>query len=176
MKTVKFGISLIDIVASKMIGFRPAIIILLASILITSCKRTQTASEALGASQGAVASRQIQSRIVEVRDDRTLIQTVVATLQDFGFKIKESNATAGLVTGSKSQLGGGFLRHKADVRVTVTATQVRNNKSSVRAIFQKVIPSHDPRLFRTEPILDRNLYQKFFNSVEQSLFLSRNEQ
>ncbi len=159
-----------------MINLRSAALILLASISIAACQKIQTATDALTISQGSVERRQIESRTLEVRDDKVLIQTVVATLQDFGFKIHESNASAGLVTGSKSQLSGGFYGLKADIRVTITATQVRNKKSVVRANFQKIIPSHDPRLYRSERISDHNLYQKFFNSIEQSLFLIRNEQ
>lgn len=131
--------------------------------------------EALSVSHGSVEKRQTESRPVEVSTDKVLIQTVVATLQDFGFKIDESSESVGLVSGSKSQQSGGFSGLNADVRVTVTVSRVRNNSSNVRANFQKILPSHDPRLYRTEPISDSNLYQKFFNSLEQSLFLARNE-
>jgi hypothetical protein len=131
--------------------------------------------DALTVSQGSVEKRQIESRPIEVKTDKILIQTIVATLQDFGFKIDESSEAAGLVSGSKSQKSGGFYGLNADVRVTITTSQVRNNLSTVRVNFQKIIPSHDPRLYRTELISDTNLYQKFFNSLEQSLFLVRNE-
>lgn len=157
-------------------AFRCIVFIALASAAISSCQTTGTATDALVGASGSVEKRQIESRIFEVSDDKLLIRTIVATLQDFGFEIRESNLAAGLVSGSKSQKDGRFYGINSDVRVTIATTQVINRTSTVRANFQKIIPSHDPRLYRTEPILDATLYQNFFNSVEQSLFLMRNEQ
>ncbi len=158
-----------------MLALRLTAPILVVSFLVSSCQTVGTATEALVVSQGSVEKRLIESRLLDVRDDKLLIQTIVATLQDFGFEIHESNVSAGLVSGSKSLKNGGFYGLNSDVRVTITTTKIRNQTATVRANFQKIIPSHDPRLYRTEPISDKNLYQKFFNSVEQSLFLVRNE-
>lgn len=149
--------------------------VVLAAAFTFSCQTTKTATDVLVGPKGAVEKRQRQSRPIEVRDDTILIQTIVATLQDFGFEINESNVKAGLVSGFKSQNKGVFNGHKSDVRVTVTASKVRNKTSTVRVNFQKVTPSYDPRLYRNELIYDKNLYQKFFNHLEQSLFLIRNE-
>lgn len=161
MKIVKYETSLIDTVASRMLALRPLAIVIFVSIFAASCQTQQTATEALVASQGSVNKRQIESRAIEVSDDTTLIRTIVSTLQDFGFKVHESNTSAGLVTGAKSQLSGGFLGLQTDVRVTVTASQVRNQKSTVRANFQKIIPSHDPRL------LDQS---RFLTSASTKIF------
>lgn len=158
-----------------MVFSRVSLLAFLGCLLLSSCQTPGTAIDALSAPQGSVQKRQIESRALKVSTDAALIQTIVATLQDFGFKIDESNAVVGLVSGSKSQSGGAFYGVKADVRVTITASKVQNGSSRVRANFQKIIPSHDPRLYRSEPISDANLYQKFFSSLEQSLFLIRNE-
>jgi hypothetical protein len=148
--------------------------ILMATASLSACQSTGTASDALLAPQGAVQSRQIESRVFEVKSDKVLVQSIVATLQYFGFKITESSIATGMVSGSKSQASGGFSGYNADVRVTVTSTPIMDGQSSIRTTFQKILPSHDPRLFRTAPIQDDTLYQKFYNSLEQALFLSRN--
>jgi hypothetical protein len=149
--------------------------IVLVAVFTFSCQTTMTATDALVGPKGAVEKRQLQSRPIEVGNDKILIQTIVATLQDFGFEIKESNVEAGLVSGFKSQTNGMFYGHKSDVRVTVTASKVQKKTSIIRVNFQKVIPSYDPRLYRNQPIYDKNLYQTFFNNLEQSLFLMRHE-
>lgn len=149
--------------------------IILVLLLLTSCKTAGTPSDAFVLLQSSVAKRQIESRTFETSDKKLLIQNVVATLQDFGFEIHESDASTGLVSGAKQQKEGDFYGANSDIRVTVTANVFKTNASVVRANFQKIIPSHDPRLFRAEPILEINLYQKFFDRLEQSLFLNRNE-
>lgn len=168
-------ISLIGTAASKM-QFRNMrlLVIILTAASLSACQSTGTASDALLAPQSAVQSRQIESRAFEVQNDKILVQTIVATLQDFGFKITESNISTGMVSGSKSQASGGFYGYNTDIRVTVTSTTVKDGRSSVRTTFQKILPSYDPRLFRTVPINDDTLYQKFYNGLEKALFLSRN--
>ncbi len=150
--------------------------VILALLLLTSCKTAGSQSDAFVLSQSSVAKRQSESRTFEVNDSKLLIQNIVATLQDFGFDIHESDVSSGLVSGAKLQSGNQYLGTHSDIRVTVTTNILEDNTAVVRANFQKIIPSHDPRLFRAEPILDGNLYQKFFSRLEQSLFLDRNEE
>jgi len=144
--------------------------------LVSSCQTTGTATDALVSSNSAVGKRQIESRIIEASDNETLMKTVIATLQDFGFEIRESNIGAGLISGTKAQKASGFYGAHTDVRVTIATSQITNRSWSVRANFQKIIPSHDPRLYCSFQIQDETLYRNFFNSVEQSIFLIRNEQ
>ena len=149
--------------------------IILALLLLTSCTTAGTPSDAFVLTQSSVAKRQIESRTFETSDKKFLIQNIVATLQDFGFDIHESNASSGLVSGAKLQKEDDFFGTRSDIRVTVTTNVLRNDATVVRANFQKIKPSHDPRLFKAEPILEDNLYQKFFDRLGQSMFLDRNE-
>ena len=175
MKIVWSEISLIGIAVSSMhLSNLCSIAAMMAAISLSACQATGTATDALLSSQSAVQLRQIESRAFQVESDIVLVQSIVATLQDFGFEITESNIATGMVSGSKSQASGGFSGYNADVRVTVTSSPIKDGRSSIRTTFQKILPSHDPRLFRTAPINDDTLYQKFYNSLEQSLFLSRN--
>lgn len=176
MKIAWSAISLIGIAASNMHlnSMRSFAAMMILATSLSACQTTGTASDALISPKSAVQLRYIESRSFEVESDKVLVQSIVATLQDFGFEITESNIATGMVSGSKSQASGGFYGYNADVRVTVTSTPIRDGRSSVRTTFQKILPSHDPRLFRTAPIDDETLYQKFYNSLEQALFLFRN--
>ena len=68
---------------------RSILFIIFASAFISSCQTPGMMMDALTVSQGSVEKRQIESRPIEVKTDKILIQTIVATLQDFGFKIEE---------------------------------------------------------------------------------------
>jgi len=149
--------------------------IILILLLLTSCKTLGPPSDAFVSSQSSVAKRERESRTFEVDDSRLLIQNVVATLQDFGFDIVESDAASGLVSGLRLQDENKFFGIRSEIRVTVTANLLKNKTAVVRANFQKIIPSHDPRLFKSKPILDDTLYQTFFSRLGQSLFLDRND-
>lgn len=149
--------------------------IAVALLLLSACQMGGNPSDAFVSSQSAVAKRQIQSRTFEINDSELLLHNIVATLQDFGFEIHESNVSAGLVTGKKLQKAGNLFGAASNISVTITANVSANEIAVVRASFQKIQPGRDPRLYRAAAIVDNAIYQKFFNSLEQSLFLSRNE-
>ena len=149
--------------------------VFVAFALLSACQTTGTAVDALSATSSFLAKRQTESRVFEVKDGTVMIRSIVETLQDFGFRISESNVNAGLVSGSKSAKSGDVFQRYSDVKVTVTISPVRSGRSTVRTNFQKIIPHPDPRLFRAEPITDPKLYTKFYDSVSQSLFLLRNQ-
>jgi len=154
---------------------RNTLSLLALGIFLAGCQSSSTPSEALTATGSSVEKRQIESRRLEVEDERFLLQTVIATLQDFGFEIDESDARSGIISGSKSQAGGPFTLALYDVRVTVTTRMLRNRTALVRANFQKFRTGKDPRFYRGEPLDRPDLYRTFFDKLEQSIFLGENK-
>ena len=150
-------------------------VVAVSAVIASGCQQQGTALEAISSPQTSVSSRALQSQVVEAASERAVIQSTIDTLQDFGFDITESSISSGIVSGAKKQSSGSFYGLYADVRVTVTVLPKVDNEWVVRAGFQKIIPSHDPRLYRSEPIANQTIYRDFFDKLKQSLFLSKNE-
>ncbi len=150
--------------------------VLAAIALLSACQQTTTTpTQALSLTSSASSIRAQQSRNIEASDEATLLGAVVSTLQDFGFKIEETQLGAGIVSGSKQQGSGVFGNLPYDIRVSVSSKMVDKGLAIVRANFQKIRRSQQVQLTRAEPIDDPLIFTKFFDALQQALFLVRNE-
>jgi hypothetical protein len=144
------------------------------------------------AESSQVKVRASQSRIFDTTDERRVLEAVIATLQDLGFQVAVLDEVLGVVSGKKFVSHGnepwiydpyyslynddslvafiktyrtwGPFRHREDlVRLTVTVRERNAEQLIVRASAQYHLrPAEDP-----EP------YQKFFRTLEQTLFVEQ---
>lgn len=98
--------------------------------------------------------RSYQSRVFETSDKEKVLRATISTLQDLGFLVDRADLTLGSVSGTK--LAG----HQ--VRITVSVRPRGAERMLVRANAQ----------FNVKAVEDPKQYQNFFNSLEQSLFLT----
>lgn len=137
-----------------------------------------------------VKLRAAQSRVFDTTDRRKLLEAAIATMQDLNFMIEVLDEELGIVSGkffaplerpdivydpyyhlyddqsllifTKTYRTWAPFWHRNDlVRLTVTVRQRNEKQSVVRASAQ----------FYLQPVEDPVPYQKFFRTLEQSLFL-----
>jgi len=96
--------------------------------------------------------RSYQSRVIESSSEVDVMRDVVDTLQDLGFLVENADAGLGTVTGTRY----GF------VTLTVTVRPRGEGAVVVRANAQR----------GEQRIDDPEVYQTFFNSLQQSGFIS----
>ncbi len=98
--------------------------------------------------------RSYQSRVFESTNEVDVMRDIIDTLQDLGFLVENADAGLGSVTGKRSRDGL--------VTLTVTVRPRGEDAVLVRANAQR----GDQR------IDDPEVYQTFFNSLQQSSFIS----
>jgi hypothetical protein len=98
--------------------------------------------------------RSYQSRVIESTSEIEMMRNVVETLQDLGLLVENADAGLGTVTGKRFQSGL--------VTLTVTVRPRGNDAVVVRANAQR----------GDERIDDPEVYQTFFNALQQSGFIS----
>lgn len=137
-----------------------------------------------------VKLRAAQNRVFETSDTRRILEAVVSTMQDLNFNVQVLEEDLGVVSGkllksferpvfssdifynlyddqslllfSRNQLTWGPFWHRSDlVRLTVTVRKRNGKQSVVRASVQ----------FYLQAVENPEIYQKFFRSLEQTLFL-----
>ena len=150
--------------------------------------------QVLMSDESQVKVRFAQSRFYDTRDERAMLEAVVATMQDLGFQIAMLDAELGIVTGKRYMererpSGGGLpsyvlydeeslvvmnrvyrtwgpFQARADlVRLTVTVRDRNEEQLIVRASAQHYL----------RPVERADAYQAFFAALEQALFAQRSE-
>jgi len=139
--------------------------------------------------ESQVKIRSAQSRAFDTTDRQRMLSVILATLQDLDFKVEVLDEELGIVSGRKyvetEQVYGGdvsyvwyqpdallvlnrnyrtwgpFYNRSNLVRVTVTVRKRNETQLVVRASAQ----------FYLRAVEEPDLYQQFFRSVEQALFL-----
>jgi len=137
-----------------------------------------------------VKLRSIQTRVFDTTDRAKILQAATATMQDLFFDIDVLDEDLGLVSGKKLfnhdnswekhptyylyktdeliifntifRTWGPFNYRKDLIRLTVTIRPKEKTRSLVRASLQ----------YNIRAVEDPYIYQKFFKSLGQSLFLS----
>ena len=110
---------------------------------------------ALEMNESQVQLRSMQTRAFDTTDKKTMMQTVISTMQDLDFVIDKADFMLGSVTGSK------FLG-QAVVTMTVIVRPRGEKQLLVRANAQYGIKS----------VEDPGTYQDFFTSLEKAIFLT----
>ena len=99
----------------------------------------------------------MQSRIFDTSDQAFTMRTIIATLQDLGFTVDNVDQEIGIVSATKA---GDYL-----MRMTVSARRRGDDQTAVRASAQ----------YNLKALSDAAPYQRFFNSLEQAMFLEIND-
>lgn len=115
--------------------------------------------ELLAPSEPQMKLRSAQSRTFEVASREDALRGIVDALQDLGFIIERANVEMGIVTATR------FVEpNYYDVLgITVTA-RPQGGKMLIRA----------NAIFNNQPLSDPEEYQKFFATLERSMFMGRN--
>lgn len=144
------------------------------------------------AESSQVKVRTAQSRVFDTKDDRSVLEAVVTTLQDLDFQVDVLDEVIGVVSGKKfvnqtdepriydpfyslynddslvpfikTYRSWGPFRYRENlVRITVTVRERNEEQLIVRASAQYYLrPAEDP-----EP------YQMFFRALESALFVEQ---
>jgi hypothetical protein len=175
-----------------------SISILLLAVAVCGCATT-IPKEALQLSPESLKLRQLQTRRYDT-DEKTLLASSAALLQDLGFNIDETSADAGLITCSKrrdatsaGQIAGAIalalltgvvtpidkeqlIRVSVVTRpVSVDASDGSGNRTVVRVTFQRIVTDTQSKITRQECIVDAQIYREFFDKLSQSLFLDAHD-
>jgi hypothetical protein len=115
----------------------------------------------------AARQRAAQSRRFDTIDDQLLLQASVGVLQDLGYGIEESRSDLGMVVGSKATPN--------PIRVQIVVRPAPDQRSSIaRVTFQFRHDTHGG--FRQDGMVDDALlYQRFFDRLAQSVFLTAHD-
>jgi len=134
--------------------------ILLSLSVLAACQHT--GQKLILSTKPAVELRAIQSRAFETTDQTKMMRTIVATLQDLGYKIDKIEPGAGSVTGTKLSA----LRLTASVYPRGTTQLIVRSNAIVR------MPQQQQQ--QTESQVDDPLFyqQLFFEPLAKALFLT----
>jgi len=130
--------------------------------------------------------REFQTRSYDTKDVKLVMKSVMHTLQDEGFMIKQANVDLGLLTAQKEvDLGRNSFspfpsRFGSDVRVANNAiTEASANISEygeetrVRINFQQKVLDNKGVTMKVRQIQDTQFYQTFFSKVDKAVFLGK---
>ena len=146
-----------------------------------------------------VALRVLQTRRFDTLDERRMLASATQTLQDLGFTVTESSLDAGVLVGSKQrdaeetgQVAGQIILtlmlaamgtyhdpqwdKQQDIVATIVTNPIANSDQlEVRVSFDRRITNNKGILWRTEIILEAEIYQEFFKKLGQAAFLEAHE-
>ena len=134
------------------------VIIGIVAILISGCATSTAQRGLLESGENQVALRSIQTRAFDTNDKKTMMRTVISTLQDLDFVVDRADFTLGSVTGSK--FSSNML-----LKMTVTVRSRGETRLLVRANAQ----------YGIKAVEDPEPYQDFFTALEKAAFLTANQ-
>lgn len=149
--------------------------------------------DALRLSSESMQARQMETRRFDTTDENKLLGASAALLQDMGFGIEESNASLGVLVGSKersavdaAQVTLAIVAAIGGVQTPIDTTQkmraslitrpLGNGKETlVRITFQRIVFNSHGQISAAESIIDQQIYQEFFSKLSKSVFLQANQ-
>jgi len=143
----------------------------------------------------SLEDRQLQSRKFDTLDNKLLLSSGAAVLQDLGYNIDESNVGLGLITASKKadardagQIAGAIVIALLTGSVTATDKEQKiriclvlqesldaPDSSVARITIQRVIWNTEGKIARVESINSPELYHAFFDKLSKATFLEANQ-
>ena len=172
--------------------------IVLFSFFVSGCATT-IPKEALKLSPESLQLRQLQTKRYDT-DEKTLLVSSAALLQDLGFNIDETSTETGLITSSKRrdassamQIAGAvfvalltgvpssvdkeqLIRASVVTRpIHIDDTDKNKCQTSVRITFQRIVTNTQGQVTRRECIIDAEIYKEFFDKLSKSLFLEAHD-
>jgi len=131
--------------------FAHGMIVAACVFMFVSCASRQ--KQILEMDESQIKLRSIQSRAFETTDQRQMLRTIVATLQDLGFVIDKADHELGSVSGTK--------RSGYSLRMTVSVRSKGERHLAVRSNAQ----------YNVTTVTDPEPYQQFFSALSKALFL-----
>jgi hypothetical protein len=115
------------------------------------------------------ASRQVQARRFDTRDEAGLMAAVLGVLQDLGYTVNETSTGVGLVVGSKDRRG-------TRVRISVAVRPTNDRTATIaRVSIQTLAAPAFGQQLQVQTISDAGIYQQLFERLSKSLFLEAHE-
>jgi hypothetical protein len=170
---------------------KPLCLLVAASLVVTGCVQ-QIPKEALELRQESLQLRQLQTRGFETSNEKKLLSSGAAVLQDLGFSIDESETPLGVIVGSKDrdaveagQVAGAVMvavlfgvsmpiDKNQKIRASLV-TRPTDKKTNLRVTFQRIIWNTQGQVSRTESVEDPKIYQEFFEKLSKAVFLEAHE-
>ena len=122
-------------------------------LVLSSCATTST-DQVLKTTKSQVQLRSFQTRAFDTTDRKTMLRTIISTLQDLGFVIDKADSLLGTISATKLD--------KYKLRITVSVRERGNNQLLVRANAQ----------YNLKAVEDPQPYQDFFTALEKAIFLT----
>jgi hypothetical protein len=138
-------------------NLRLATALLLGGAALVACTAPKPGPDLLSPSEEQTKLRSFQSRNFDVADRQVALRAVMAVLQDLGFIIERANDALGLVSAARFA----EPNYNDVVGVTVTVRPIEGNRVTIRA----------NAVHNNRPIVDPEVYQRFFAALERSLFI-----
>lgn len=144
-----------------------------------------------------VSLRAMQSRTYDTLETERIVSAAVATLQDLGFTIDEVSEDVGVLIGSKERdavesgqvaaqfvlvvlmaLAGSSHNPTYDesqtIQVSLVVNEISNSASEVRIFFDRHLTNNQGVHWRSELIVEPEIYQQFFEKLSASAFFEEN--
>ena len=134
-----------------------------ASILIALSGCASSKEQLLKMDESQVKLRSMQTRAFDTTDKDKMLRTVISTLQDLGYIVKEANEVIGTVSARTTHIKS--KKKKYPLLITVTVRPRGETQLSVRANAQ----------YKQKAVKDPTVYQNFFTVLEKSIFLTAHE-
>ena len=151
--------------------------------------------EALQLTPESLRLRQLQTRRFESKDEKALLASGAAVLQDLGFTLDQSETGLGVIVASKDRsaveagqvIGSIFVALLLGVPVPWDKNQkIRSslitrpagpdsNNTFVRVTFQRIVWNTQGQVSKTEPLDEPKFYQEFFERLSKAVFLHAHE-
>lgn len=133
------------------------VLIVLSFMVLQACASTSKA--VLDSNNSQLQLRNYQARVFDTNDQNLVMRALLSTMQDLGFIITTADEKLGTVSGTSHS-----YRHLLST-MTVSVRKINDNQISVRLNIQ----------VQNELVEEPIIYQNFFNSLSQSLFLEAHE-
>lgn len=165
------------------------------SVLLTTACQSTIPKDALVLTKESLATRQLQTRKYDTKDEAKVLSAVAGVLQDMGFTLNESQMALGVISASKTRsavdagqqvvaialalLGGGVTAtdEQQVMQASVTTAPVggRMDQIAVRVTFQRIVYNTNGQVSKAESLQDKEMYQGFFEKLSKSIFLEAQE-
>lgn len=167
-------------------------LVVLGAVCLVACATT-VPPDAMRSRPDTLEYRELQSRRFDTRNEKKLLTASAQVLQDLGFNIDESETKLGVLVASKNRdateagqvigaivfavLTGAVLPVDKDqkIRVSVVTKRLKGKQCVVRATFQRVVWNTQNNVSKTESIEEPEIYQKFFEKLSKSVYLTAHE-
>lgn len=157
-------------------------VVFLFSLSITGCVTTQPNIQ-----QSQLQIREYQTRSYDSKDVKMIMKSVMSTLQDDGFIVKQANIDLGLLTATKeidvkdnteafinTLFAGAQARYKRNSIIESSANITEyGDQTRVRINFQQKVLDNQGGVMKVEQVGDGKFYQDFFSKVDKGVFLSK---